>query len=1328
MLGQNCENEVCPVVMEEVTLEDESEDEDVDFNPFLKESLSEEASSSLSSEVDGLDIDVVNSHVENVVPVDTHGLFKGMNDVVHEGECGDVSKRDSELILNQENDKVLEKENGLNSGADGVEDVGEADMGLISSRNKPVIDLDDEDAICRRTRARYSLASFTLDELETFLQETDDEDDIQNVDEEEEYKKFLAAVLNGGNGDQGNLAGNDDDDDEDNDADFEIEIEEALESDIDDCVVTPNKDERFERAIRRPETRRKGQKKANAQNKKKVMQQENRPLRPLLPVMSSASFPCLGPRCVALETSLQSPQCDQGVLPNGFQPHQIGQLHCIIYEHVQLLVQVYSLCVLEPSRQHIASQIKGLLAELLHKRDLVLSWRNGPYSISCFYPSSTCSSVSVENKDSNVSPNDGQGCRWSPVVGDSVLSVLDVAPLKLVGRYIDDVSKAVREHQRRCVETTNTFLEKQPLFPLAIQSSPEVDHNVSKGDGPSSNTCEVSPSNKGPKKTLAATLVESTKKQPVALVPQQITKLALPFYSLFNPALFPHKPPSPAVANRVLFTDAEDVLLAMGIMEYNNDWKSIQQRFLPCKSEHQIFVRAKNRCSAKAPENPIKAVRKMKTSPLTEVEKARIQEGLKAFKLDWTSVWRTMVPYRDPNLLPRQWRTAIGTQKSYKFDSARRERHRVYESNRRRNKAAAMDYSQTGSEKENESGEDFVDNDNEAYVHEAFLADWRPTLSGVDPSKISSSSFKLGCLHGDVPVASSSATQSGADNHRNREIQINKGHAYKGLAASENSHLIHYNSLHPHVSSSQPPPIPTSETFSESLSRSQRAGKPSVSNLVKLAPELPPVKLPSAVRIISQASLRNTQFGSSSEVCASSPAPANLVKHVQDNTMIPNPNFESLPSQKDGLLKNGSLTKERGTKLDPQMHPLLFRTIEEGHLPCYPVNNPMRIPTFSFFPPMQHQMNVTLLRNPCPAGPDASLKFLGSKESASASSSLDFHPLLQRAKEIRANSIDTGMTDSLLNTDLELSRDQYVEDIVYDAGATAAQMAAATRLTSPNADANDLDLDIHLSSASKRRENLSKRDEINLSFPSLSGSSVVESVTMHGDSSQLAELQPADPVGQRHMEISIPDNSSAVSNTVDGSYGSCINDNVSVHPPLEIVMEQEELSDSDEEMEDVEFEREEMEDSDGEVGSDAEEVINMHNKVIQEQSRTVLGTDDHAQLLRSLASGVSERTRSQRKRSPRLGLTGTGKDHSKDSWLSLNSHGSHCKPLSRTKRAESPSRGGPVLSSPNRYRKKAVSSSKDVSSSDKQTDISLQDPFSTPSRKSRKQALKNSSL
>jgi hypothetical protein len=31
-------------------------------------------------------------------------------------------------------------------------------------------------------------------------------------------------------------------------------------------------------------------------------------------------------------------------------------------------------------------------------------------------------------------------------------------------------------------------------------------------------------------------------------------------------------------------------LLALGMMEYNTDWKAIRQRFLPCKSDNQVIL------------------------------------------------------------------------------------------------------------------------------------------------------------------------------------------------------------------------------------------------------------------------------------------------------------------------------------------------------------------------------------------------------------------------------------------------------------------------------------------------------------------------------------------------------------------------------------------------------------------------------------------------------------------------------------------------------------------------------------------------------------------
>lgn len=67
---------------------------------------------------------------------------------------------------------------------------------------------------------------------------------------------------------------------------------------------------------------------------------------------------------------------------------------------------------------------------------------------------------------------------------------------------------------------------------------------------------------------------------------------------------------------------------------------------------------------------------------------AQIYQGLRVFKYNWMSVWQFVVPHRDPSLLPRQWRVALGTQKSYKLDAAKREKRRLYESKRRKCKIA----------------------------------------------------------------------------------------------------------------------------------------------------------------------------------------------------------------------------------------------------------------------------------------------------------------------------------------------------------------------------------------------------------------------------------------------------------------------------------------------------------------------------------------------------------------------------------------------------------------------------------------------------------------
>ena len=133
--------------------------------------------------------------------------------------------------------------------------------------------------------------------------------------------------------------------------------------------------------------------------------------------------------------------------------------------------------------------------------------------------------------------------------------------LYMLCHWYEILFTAVQDHRHCPVKSSSDApLEKEPLFPLpSFPLYAEASSEVLRGPITSAvNSVSSTPSQQPPKKTMAAALVESTKKQSVALVPKEIVKLAQRFFPLFNPSLFPHKPPPAAVVNRVLFTDAED--------------------------------------------------------------------------------------------------------------------------------------------------------------------------------------------------------------------------------------------------------------------------------------------------------------------------------------------------------------------------------------------------------------------------------------------------------------------------------------------------------------------------------------------------------------------------------------------------------------------------------------------------------------------------------------------------------------------------------------------------------------------------------------------------
>lgn len=1023
------EQDVSKAAGEEVEPDDEDEDEDIDFNPFLQHSPSPEASSSLSSEnEEGLDEDANdqlegeengtmwlelgsdveedefadededidedenvednNEEVGDQLEVNQQGPTVGLDREDMDTNALDTCSAQGELPAQEceigdridsnvcdcsgsaESAKKLAdraEEELLGQTMDALPDLKSPRKSFVEIQRCQTDDEDVEDAIFKRTRARYSLADLSLDELETFLQESDEDDYFQNVDDEEEYRKFLAAVTEKSEGND-KVAQNkedEDDDDEDNDADFEIEIEEALESDDETALGKGRKRKHWE-TFRRPETRKKSRQRTSVQTKDRLLGLAKTPLRPLLPSTTNSetrSRYAEGKIVMSDQSSPDGLHVEKTNLINGFTAHQIGQLHCLIYEHVQLLIQVFSLCVLDPSRQQIAQEARKMLIEFVDKRDEVLSWKKTPFPDFCFrrpyiHPSvsenvqlhpmpmlsepfikrihpletseaqntfqntkSSCSSnivtassfandVSFRSFYRGVTPGNcsenpgiatgdsvanGMESGWVPMISGQIWSVLDAAPVGLVKGFLTDVETVVQDYRKRHVESGeyHSQCEREPLFSLPV-ADPGLQAQKLARSVASSGTSTVPSTQPQQKKTMAAALVESTKKQSVALVPKDIIKVVQRFYPLLNTALFPHKPPPAATANRVLFTDAEDELLAMGLMAYNNDWKAIQQRFLPCKSMHQIFVRQKNRSSSRAPENSIKAVRRMKASPLTPEEKACIHEGLKVLKSDWIKVWQYCVPYRDPALLPRQWRIAQGIQKSYKTDDATKERRRLYEARRRRLKAAKkeggaavdIEMEAQGQQFENDDGEENSADDNaedaeEAYVHEAFLADWKPSTSGFVATPAPAPQVLDG--NGNYfTQANLGAQEGGGYNQRMGELQAHSVSLSPLQSQSLHQTTGRQSSYFERISqipyTSQVSSCMTNSSRSTQLAsfdyarrhiraqvnfRRYRTRKKNVIQTVKLAPDLPTVNLPPSVRVIPQSMLTSHQHGPS---------------------------------------------------------------------------------------------------------------------------------------------------------------------------------------------------------------------------------------------------------------------------------------------------------------------------------------------------------------------------------------------------------------------------------------------------------------------------------
>ncbi|XP_015698709.1 uncharacterized protein LOC102703742 isoform X2 [Oryza brachyantha] len=1095
-------------------VDDDVEDDDMDFNPFLREGSPSETSSSLTSEAECEEAsfdDQISSEVYpdgNCVNEHTGDCAHPQNVLLSEGVCKENNPESTSSQVPCENGD--DRLNGLEEEALPSE---VACSPTLKNSDSMLLEGSEEDAICRRTRARYSLANYSLEELETFLQESDDDGDLQNVDEEEEYRKFLAAVLSGGDNDTQVCQGDENQDEDENDADFELEIEEALESDDENAENYEGTNTMKEKDGRRRQTRQNRPCTELSGSSNDHHGSTKSSLRPILPYMvPGQSYGWQNPSQSAfIPSSLIS--VNSASLVNGFTDQQLGRLHMLIYEHVQLLIQTFSLCVLDPSKQQLATDVKKMIVELVGCRDQALASRSTIHRQFCFEPQHLCTSFSFDSSET-------LGYQWMPLIKSPVMSILDVSPLHLALGYLNDVADAVVKYRRSHVDGTadkNRF-RKEPLFPTTVFNTCKDANIVSQGR---SNSVSISPDSSGKsqqKKSLAATLVESTKKESVALVPFDIARLAQRFFPLFNFSLFPHKPPPTAMANRVLFTDAEDGLLALGLLEYNNDWGAIQKRFLPCKSKHQIFVRQKNRSSSKAPGNPIKDVRRMKTSPLTSEEQQRIQEGLKVFKNDWALIWRFVVPHRDPSLLPRQWRSATGVQKSYNKSEAEKEKRRSYEAKRRKLKASMPNLQAVhGQEADNNGSEGAENDDDDSYVNEAFLADTENRSMIIMPYQLS---LPRNARNGMMMQSSSSLCEESAVAGDSAEQQ-------KGNSANFDATASYF---------------PFSSCASDGLSSKQKVqqggslDRPQPSQfcqekgscVVKLAPDLPPVNLPPSVRVISQVAFHQnpTQLKGTSDSVAKDlfpvPPPPFTESVYRQLNLFPD-HSTSVRLHQNGI-SNGNNTED-GAEQDFQMHPLLFQYPREV-LSSYshPVQNLINH-SRDLFPFEKIQTEKS--NNPTTDSIEA--------RTPVNANTIDFHPLLQRTEVDMFGGAPGNDCNQPCNQSEGNMREAPPDD----------QSTDRQKSTSPCEKENNIDLDIHLCSS---------RDFIN-------------GKDLRGTCSKLNDRAE----GSRKDKASVSELEVSSHHGIDESNEESMQG---------IVMEQEELSDSEEDSQHVEFECEEMDDSD----------------------------------------------------------------------------------------------------------------------------------------------------
>ncbi|KAK9824218.1 hypothetical protein WJX72_008618 [[Myrmecia] bisecta] len=251
---------------------------------------------------------------------------------------------------------------------------------------------------------------------------------------------------------------------------------------------------------------------------------------------------------------------------------------------------------------------------------------------------------------------------WRPAADFEVRTIADVAPLRLLPDFFQDMSQIALPAAAQAGGTSGSQQQQPPGTSTAAAGPSSSGQEPPHGPGTSAAGQVRSADSDGD----GAAANSKAREAQAAGIPQEVQDALARFHRVFDPGLVVQPAPplaSPGQAHGGWLA-GEDELLARGIRRFGTDAKKIQQFFLPAKTEQDIKQRERNRSTARVPHNPVKEAKAFVSGPLNAAEVQAIEHALHyygAMPRKWELIAQQYMPHRPPVLLPKLFNAARGS-------------------------------------------------------------------------------------------------------------------------------------------------------------------------------------------------------------------------------------------------------------------------------------------------------------------------------------------------------------------------------------------------------------------------------------------------------------------------------------------------------------------------------------------------------------------------------------------------------------------------------------------------------------------------------------------